>query len=126
MRELLVLKFLGQLLHFPAFHQNKFNRIHAPGKEIGLSYSLDLLFIRPVFNDHKWISESGKQTNIIMQVLLMKTEFGVYNNLHLSTNFLAAKSYECLTRKFKGKLNPKIDFSSFEHLGIVEQLYEVF
>ena len=28
--------------------------------------------------------------------------------------------------KFKGELNPKIDFSSFEHLGIVEQLYEVF
>ena len=27
---------------------------------------------------------------------------------------------------FKGKLNPKIDFSSFEHLGIVEQLYEIF
>ena len=26
----------------------------------------------------------------------------------------------------KGELNPKIDFSSFEHLGIVEQLYEVF
>ena len=27
---------------------------------------------------------------------------------------------------FKGELNPKIDFSSFEHLGIVEQLYEGF
>ena len=27
---------------------------------------------------------------------------------------------------FKGELNPKIDFSPFEHLGIVEQLYEVF
>ena len=27
---------------------------------------------------------------------------------------------------FKGKLNPKIDFSPFEHLGVVEQLYEVF
>ena len=26
---------------------------------------------------------------------------------------------------FKGELNPKIDISSFEHLGIVEQLYEV-
>ena len=26
----------------------------------------------------------------------------------------------------KGELNPKIAFSSFEHLGIVEQLYEVF
>ena len=26
----------------------------------------------------------------------------------------------------KGKLNPKTDFSSFEHLGLVEQLYEVF
>ena len=26
----------------------------------------------------------------------------------------------------KGELNPKIDFLSFEHLGIVEQLYEVF
>ena len=25
----------------------------------------------------------------------------------------------------KGELNPKIDFSLFEHLGIVEQLYEV-
>ena len=24
---------------------------------------------------------------------------------------------------FKGQLNPKIDFSSFEHLGIVEQLF---
>ena len=24
---------------------------------------------------------------------------------------------------FKGELNPKINFSSFEHLGIVEQLY---
>ena len=24
------------------------------------------------------------------------------------------------------ELNPKTDFSSFEHLGIVEQLYEVF
>ena len=31
-----------------------------------------------------------------------------------------------LSNLFKGKLNPKIDFSSFEHLGIVEQLYEVF
>ena len=28
--------------------------------------------------------------------------------------------------KLKAELNPKIDFSSFEHLGIVEQLYEVF
>ena len=28
-------------------------------------------------------------------------------------------------RYFKGELNPKIDFSSFEHLGIV-QLYGVF
>ena len=27
---------------------------------------------------------------------------------------------------FKGELNPKIDLSSFEHLDIVEQLYEVF
>ena len=26
---------------------------------------------------------------------------------------------------FKGELNPKIDFSSFEYLGLVEQLYEV-
>ena len=26
----------------------------------------------------------------------------------------------------KEELNPEIDFSSFEHLGIVEQLYEVF
>ena len=26
----------------------------------------------------------------------------------------------------EGELNPKIDFSSFEHLGIVEQLHEVF
>ena len=25
----------------------------------------------------------------------------------------------------KGKLNPKIDFSSFEHLGIVEQIYNM-
>ena len=30
------------------------------------------------------------------------------------------------THAFKGALNPKIDFSSFEHLGLVEQLYEVF
>ena len=27
---------------------------------------------------------------------------------------------------FKGELKPKNDFSSFEYLGIVEQLYEVF
>ena len=27
---------------------------------------------------------------------------------------------------FKGELNPKIDFLSFEHLDIVEQLYEDF
>ena len=27
--------------------------------------------------------------------------------------------------EIKGELNPKTDFSSFEHLGIVEQLYEV-
>ena len=27
---------------------------------------------------------------------------------------------------FKAELNPKIDFLSFEHLGIEEQLYEVF
>ena len=26
----------------------------------------------------------------------------------------------------KWELNPKIDFSSYEHLGIAEQLYEVF
>ena len=26
----------------------------------------------------------------------------------------------------KGELNPKIEFSLFEHLGIVKQLYEVF
>ena len=26
----------------------------------------------------------------------------------------------------KGELNPKIDFSQFEHLGIIEQLYKVF
>ena len=25
----------------------------------------------------------------------------------------------------KGELNPKLDFSSFEHLGIAEQLLEV-
>ena len=29
-------------------------------------------------------------------------------------------------KNFKGELNPKIDLSSFEHLGIVEQLNEVF
>ena len=28
--------------------------------------------------------------------------------------------------KFKGELNSKIDFSPFDHLGIVEQLQEVF
>ena len=28
--------------------------------------------------------------------------------------------------RVKEELNPNIDFSSFEHLGIVEQLYEVF
>ena len=28
--------------------------------------------------------------------------------------------------KIKGELNPKIDFSSFEHLGIVEHLYKLF
>ena len=32
----------------------------------------------------------------------------------------------CRPILFKGELNPKIDFSSFEHLGIVVQLYEVF
>ena len=32
----------------------------------------------------------------------------------------------CLACLFKGELNPKIDFSSFEHLDLVEQLYEVF
>ena len=32
----------------------------------------------------------------------------------------------CSVRNFKGELNPKIDFSSFEHLGIVEQLYKVY
>ena len=28
--------------------------------------------------------------------------------------------------RFKGELNPKIDISSLEHLGIVEQLYKDF
>ena len=28
--------------------------------------------------------------------------------------------------KIKGGQNPKIDFSSFERLGMVEQLYEIF
>ena len=31
-----------------------------------------------------------------------------------------------VTVPLKEELNPKIDFSSFENLGIVEQLYEVF
>ena len=31
-----------------------------------------------------------------------------------------------LTNLVKGELSPKTDFSSFEHLGIIEQLYEVF
>ena len=33
---------------------------------------------------------------------------------------------QSLMLPLKGELNPKIDFLSFEHLGIVEQLYEVF
>ena len=33
---------------------------------------------------------------------------------------------EHIANLVKGELNPKIDFSSFGHLGIVEQLYEVF
>ena len=42
-----------------------------------------------------------------------------------------AKMKETLTLSeysiiIKGELNPKIDFSSFEHLSIVEQLHEVF
>ena len=39
-------------------------------------------------------------------------------------NFFLDWSKYCVTKFFK-ELNPKIDFSSFEHLGIVEQLYEV-
>ena len=40
-------------------------------------------------------------------------------------NFLC-NSKVIVFEKIKGELNPKIDFSSFLHLGIVEQLYEVF
>ena len=35
-------------------------------------------------------------------------------------------NYKRSTQTIKGELNPKIDFSSFQHLGIVEQLYEGF
>ena len=31
-----------------------------------------------------------------------------------------------LARTFKGELKAKVDFISFEYLGIVQQLYEVF
>ena len=34
-----------------------------------------------------------------------------------------SQGMKCDVRFFKGELNPKIDFSSFEHLGIVEQIY---
>ena len=33
-------------------------------------------------------------------------------------------SFFHLPKTFKRELNPKIDFSSFEHLGVVKQLYE--
>ena len=44
--------------------------------------------------------------------------------IHTKCHRLYRNSY--ITFIVKGELNPKIDFSPFEHLGIVEQLYEVF
>ena len=40
--------------------------------------------------------------------------------------FHLTPSIQNSSKSFKGELNPKIDFSSFEYLGSVEQLYEVF
>ena len=42
------------------------------------------------------------------------------------TKYLSNVVPEIRNSWFKGELNPKIDFLSFEHLGIVEQLYGFF
>ena len=47
----------------------------------------------------------------------------IFFNLHIYGRFFRL---DICINNFKGELNPKIDFSSFEHIGIVEQLYEVF
>ena len=44
----------------------------------------------------------------------------------MATEFVSGTRLVFFSVNIKGELNPKIDFSSFEHLGIAEQLCEVF
>ena len=49
-----------------------------------------------------------------------------YDSLVPIPGVSTANIRDTVSASVKGELNPKIDFSSFEHFGIVEQLYEVF
>ena len=82
-----------------------------------------------------WVSLSSKGTK--PKIPLQSLKILVFHFLlKMSLGFLwvfLVRHLQCIViqtqnapRFSKGELNPKIDFSSFEHLGIVEQLYEVF
>ena len=59
-----------------------------------------------------------------MNMLFLKVVYVVKRYIYI---FFKMSSFILKVRSwFKGELNPKIDSSSFEHLGIVEQLSEVF
>ena len=67
-------------------------------------------------------NNTGKQTITVMASNLWQNLPSELKNLNTHAFNKNARQHLLL----KGELNPKIDFSSFEHLGIVEQLYEVF
>ena len=62
----------------------------------------------------------------VKPVALQNSEICVLTAHNWESALWKSFSKNLLVLLIKGELNPTIDFSSFEHLGIVEQLYEVF
>ena len=65
---------------------------------------------------------SSVQSNSLKHHHLNRQSTAMIIKFYLSIVFIVKNELKYV----KGELNPKINFSSFEHLGIVEQLYEVF
>ena len=92
-------------------------------------YSLSLVWL---LNNQKYLREKAKVTSnnthrCKLSSVKLYWHLGIFNfilRLRQIEYVVIATIYSSV--RLKGELNPKMDFSSFEHLGIVEQLYEVF
>ena len=102
------------------------------GKEaFGLWLVVEVKSISYISQSRHLVGMLLKQDNCLFLDFLLRANSAIryarcsYHVWVLDTfNFLRQNTK--LQRSFKGELNPKIGILLFEHLGIVEQLYEVF